>query len=157
MRDLPARVVWKRYAMRQADLLLIIGTSLVVQPFASLAGLTKNSCRRVLINLERAGDIGRRPTDIVLLGECDATIRELCAALGWSEELEKAWSETTVMTPLAAAAVKGEGQGKEGEEEETETLAGEVADEVADEVNEIAGGMGKQLDLVEGQKQATAD
>ncbi|KAG6886683.1 hypothetical protein C0992_002833 [Termitomyces sp. T32_za158] len=139
--QLPAGFARKIFAIRKADLLLIIGTSLVVQPFALLAGLVKNSCRRVLINLECAGDIGRRPTDIVLRGECDATIRELCAALGWSEELEKAWAETTAMTPLRGAEVEDESSGEEDWKGE------EVSEE---EVDKITDDMGKRLGLMEG-------
>ena len=63
--------------LRDADLLFVIGTSLKVHPFASLTELVPDSCPRVLINMEPAGDIGSRPDDVVLLGRCDEVIREL--------------------------------------------------------------------------------
>ncbi|CAD6887857.1 unnamed protein product [Tilletia controversa] len=43
----------------QADLLIVLGTSLKVQPFASLIDRVPNSCPRLLINLELVGDIGQ--------------------------------------------------------------------------------------------------
>ncbi|KAG6868260.1 hypothetical protein C0993_005751 [Termitomyces sp. T159_Od127] len=144
---LPDRFIKTIPAVGQADLLLIIGTSLTVHPFASLAGMADRSCHRVLINLERVGDIGRRSRDIVLLGECDAIVRELCAALGWAEELDIAWAET-VMTTEAGGKAKNESEGKEGE--------GKEEDELEKEINKIADVIEKQLDLAEGFKQDSA-
>ena len=80
--------------LRNADLLFVIGTSLTVQPFASLATLVPEHCPRVLINLDSVGDFGSRPDDVVCLGRCDDVVRDLCAALGWADELEAAWKET---------------------------------------------------------------
>lgn len=92
---LPAQFFQKYNEVSEADLLIIIGTSLTVHPFASLAHLAdRETCRRVLINLQRVGDLGHRPSDIVLLGECDAVVKELCAELGWTEDLDNAWAKT---------------------------------------------------------------
>jgi NAD-dependent histone deacetylase SIR2 len=49
---------------------------------------------RILINLEQVGGIGSRPNDVVLLGDCDAGVRKLAAALGWLEELEALWESS---------------------------------------------------------------
>lgn len=43
--------------LKKADLLIVLGTSLQVQPFASLMDRVPASCPRVLINLERVGEI----------------------------------------------------------------------------------------------------
>lgn len=124
-----------------------MGTSLTVHPFAGLAGrANQRKCRRVLINLERVGDLGHRKGafgDIVLLGECDAIVKELCAELGWSEELDKAWAETegTVM----AAAVKDKGKGTDSvgnPAEKTRELDGEV--------EAIAAALEERLDIGKG-------
>lgn len=80
--------------LSSADLLFVIGTSLTVYPFAGLTQLVRKSCPRVLINLDSVGDIGSRIDDVVLLGQCDKTIEDLCRLLGWGEELEKLWVET---------------------------------------------------------------
>ena len=93
--------------MGRADLLIVIGTSLTVHPFASLAGMVQTSCPRVLINIERVGNFGHKASDVVLLGKCDELVRDLCAELGWGEELEKAWAETAErMDGIGTAPVK---------------------------------------------------
>ncbi|KAH9950567.1 DHS-like NAD/FAD-binding domain-containing protein [Amylocystis lapponica] len=80
--------------LREADLLFVIGTSLTVQPFASLASMVPESCPRVLINLDHVGNFGSRSDDVVCLGKCDDVVRDLCKELGWEVELEEAWKET---------------------------------------------------------------
>lgn len=77
-----------------ADLCIVMGTSLTVQPFASLPGFCAEGTPRVLINLERVGGLGSRPDDVLLLGDCDAGVRKLAAAFGWEEELEALWETT---------------------------------------------------------------
>jgi NAD+-dependent protein deacetylase SIR2 len=77
----------------QANLVLIMGTSLSVQPFASLPGFVLEGVPRVLINLERVGGLGSRPDDVCILSECDEGIRNLADVLEWREELEALWRE----------------------------------------------------------------
>ena len=77
-----------------ADLLFVIGSSLTVQPFAKLVTLAPDSCPRILINLDFAGDIGTRADDVLLLGRCDTIIRDLCRELGWEEALDREWAKT---------------------------------------------------------------
>lgn len=66
----------------------------MVHPFASLTELVSETCPRVLINLEPAGDIGERPDDVVILGKCDHVIKQLCKLLQWEEELDTLWEAT---------------------------------------------------------------
>ena len=80
--------------MRTADLLIVMGTSLTVHPFASLAGMVRDSCPRVLINLDHVGDFGSRADDVILLGKCDEIVTELCKELGWEKELVGLWEKT---------------------------------------------------------------
>ena len=77
-----------------ADLCIVMGTSLTVQPFASLPGFCSEGVPRLLINLERVGGLGSRADDVLLLEDCDSGVRKLAAALGWEEELEALWQET---------------------------------------------------------------
>lgn len=77
-----------------ADLCFIMGTSLSVQPFASLPGFCAEGVPRVLINQERVGSLGTRADDVLLLGDCDSGVRMLAAAMDWHEELEALWAET---------------------------------------------------------------
>ncbi|KAK0487748.1 DHS-like NAD/FAD-binding domain-containing protein [Armillaria novae-zelandiae] len=94
--SLPDKFIQAIPSVKMADLLLIIGTSLTVHPFASLAGLAEPLCPRVLVNLEKVGDLGRRPDDVLLLGKCDEVVKDLCRELGWEEELMNLWAETEI-------------------------------------------------------------
>lgn len=76
---------------RDADLCIVAGTSLTVQPFANLPGLVPEGIPRVLINKEPTGNIGSRSDDVLLLGDCDEQVRKLADACGWSEELQRLW------------------------------------------------------------------
>lgn len=76
-----------------ADLALIIGTSLQVYPFAGLPQMVRESIPRVLFNMEKVGQIGTRPDDVLSIGSCDDGIRHLAAELGWDEELDKMWRD----------------------------------------------------------------
>ena len=78
---------------KEADLILVMGTSLQVHPFASLPNMADEEIPRVLFNLERVGSFGTQADDVMVLGDCDAGIRTLADELGWREELEEAWRE----------------------------------------------------------------
>ncbi|KAL0961467.1 hypothetical protein HGRIS_006411 [Hohenbuehelia grisea] len=91
---LPPQFIQTIPQVGEADLLIILGTSLTVHPFASLAEMAGRKCPRVLINLEGVGGIGSRPDDLLLLGKCDDIVRELCQALGWENKLEEEWEKT---------------------------------------------------------------
>ncbi|BFU21059.1 Sir2 family transcriptional regulator, putative [Entamoeba histolytica HM-1:IMSS-B] len=68
------------------DMLLIIGTALVVYPFANLVDHVPINCPRVCINREKVGkmmcydNLGR---DVALLGGCDDIASELAKYLEW--------------------------------------------------------------------------
>jgi len=78
----------------QSDLCIVLGTSLTVQPFASLPETVRDACPRVLINKERVGGIGSGTDDVLILGDCDDGVRRLATACGWLEELEALWAMT---------------------------------------------------------------
>lgn len=84
-----------------ADLLIIMGTSLEVEPFASLAGAVRSSVPRLLINRDLVGPFAwnRRAQDVVQLGDVVSSVQALVDALGWRQELHS----------LMAAAAKGNG------------------------------------------------
>jgi NAD-dependent histone deacetylase SIR2 len=79
---------------KEADLCIVMGTSLSVHPFAGLPQLCKDGTPRVLINMEKVGGLGSRTNDVLLLGDCDTGVRKLAKALGWEEELETLWEGT---------------------------------------------------------------
>jgi len=85
----------------RCDLLIILGTSLVVQPFSSLVDRAPPKCPRLLINLEEAGS-DPDPVMVVLgfscglqfhgpdnfrdvawIGNCDDGCKLLADKLGW--------------------------------------------------------------------------
>ncbi|KAL9611979.1 MAG: hypothetical protein Q9167_003419 [Letrouitia subvulpina] len=73
---------------READLVIVMGTSLTVQPFASLPEFCDEEVPRVLLNLEQVGGLGCRTDDVLVLDECDVGVRKLASALGWLDQLE---------------------------------------------------------------------
>ena len=117
--------------MSEADLLIVIGTSLQVQPFASLTYFVPRSCPRVLINLEEAGDLGTRRDDVLLLGKCDDVVKDLATELGWLKELKESWAETRTTLdnppPTDETEEEPEDQAPEAEETEEEKLKREIA------------------------------
>lgn len=112
-----------------ADLVLILGTSLSVYPFAGLPEMTRQGKPRMLFNMERVGQLGRRPDDVIELGSCDAGIRKLAEELGWLEELEEYWRSVV---------------GHEEAERQLRT-AKEMGDEVEDEVQKLTEGVESAL------------
>ncbi|KAA8593773.1 hypothetical protein FQN60_004607 [Etheostoma spectabile] len=88
------------------DLLIVMGTSLQVQPFAGLVGRVSKSCPRLLINMEKAGqadplfglmgfgggmdfDSDKAYRDVAHISTCDEGCLALAELLGWKEELEE--------------------------------------------------------------------
>lgn len=91
---LPGAFFENRELPAKADLCIVMGTSLTVQPFASLPSFCRDETPRLLINMEQVGGLGSRADDVLLLGDCDEGVRKLAKALGWLEELEALWEET---------------------------------------------------------------
>lgn len=91
--QLPEQFHNNRHVPSYGDLALVLGTSLTVQPFASLPDMVKDATPRVLFNLERVGSLGSRPDDVLVLGDCDSGVRKLADELGWGGELDATWRE----------------------------------------------------------------
>ena len=92
--QLPADFFKNRMLPYESDLIIVMGTSLTVQPFASLPGMVRETTPRVLINKERVGGFGSRNDDVLLIGDCDDGVRRLAEACGWLDELEALWAQT---------------------------------------------------------------
>lgn len=73
----------------KADFLLVIGTSLEVFPFASLAEMVPYKIPRLLINRESVGSFGSRGSDAILTGDIVEQITRLAEELGWLNDLNK--------------------------------------------------------------------
>ena len=91
---LPPDFFENRSLPSEADLCIVMGTSLSVQPFASLPGFCSEGVPRLLINGEQVGGLGSRPDDVLLIGDCDTGVRKLAEACGWLDELETMWAKT---------------------------------------------------------------
>lgn len=91
--SLPKEFDEKEKLVPEADLMLVMGTSLKVAPASQLPRKVTEGVPRVLINMERSGDMGYRPDDVCMLGKCDDGVRKLADALGWADELEELWAE----------------------------------------------------------------
>ena len=103
-----------RIDLRSCDMLIIIGTSLKVNPFASLTGTAPEDVPRVLINKDKVAqyteeemDMGGQivkitppnfrsllrydhpsnTRDVYLGGDCQDTVKELARRLGWYDEV----------------------------------------------------------------------
>jgi NAD-dependent deacetylase sirtuin 2 len=116
--------------LRKADLLLVFGTSLKVQPFASLVRSVVDECPRVLINRERVGEavpfgsasdfqfqssggfVFDGPTayrDVFLEGDVQESVLKLAELCGWKADLQAlmdAWESSNAATvaPVGAGA-----------------------------------------------------
>ncbi|XP_027264834.1 NAD-dependent protein deacetylase sirtuin-3, mitochondrial isoform X3 [Cricetulus griseus] len=87
---LPARFLLHVADFALADLLLILGTSLEVEPFASLSEAVQKSVPRLLINRDLVGSFAYSPrsTDVVQLGDVVQSVERLVDLLGWTQELQ---------------------------------------------------------------------
>lgn len=129
--QLPAAFFQARSLPAEANLAIVIGTSLTVQPFASLPQMVRDSTPRVLLNKERVGGIGSRADDVLILGDCDDGVRKLAKACGWLEELEALWAQTAPKT----GADLGRAEEKKKEKSKDEALEDEV-DKLTKEVDQ---------------------
>lgn len=84
----------------KADLLIVMGTSLLVGPVNGIPEMVSKSVPRVLFNRELVGTFKKkvgpktrrnshvRQRDKFHGGDCDESIRMLCDLLGWGKELD---------------------------------------------------------------------
>ena len=131
--SLPKAFERNSYQTTMADLVLVLGTSLTVYPFAGLPEMAKAGAPRVLFNMERVGRMGTRGDDVIHLGRCDDGIRELADELGWRDELEKLWRDVV------------------GQEESERQLRSrkERDEEIEDEVHKLAEEVDEALNFEE--------
>ncbi|KAG0029116.1 NAD-dependent protein deacetylase sirtuin-2 [Podila clonocystis] len=89
------------------DLLIVLGTSLKVEPFNKLITQVSPRCPRLLINREKAGqelhsgfDFDDKwkytvQRDAWFLGDCDAGVKKLVSLCGWKDELQSMYEAGT--------------------------------------------------------------
>jgi len=81
----------------KCDLCITMGTSLYVQPFASLPNFVGKECKRVLINRERVGNFKfndpTNKTDVFYKGNADDGCIEMALAFGFEDEMKNSFEE----------------------------------------------------------------
>eukprot|EP00127_Corallochytrium_limacisporum_P006930 Clim_evm16s238 gene=Clim_evmTU16s238 len=82
----------------EADLVIVMGTSLAVAPVCMLPTMVDRMVPRVLINLEMVGDFQSRTNprnyrDISLITQCDEAVMEICKGAGWHNELQQLYDD----------------------------------------------------------------
>ncbi|KAF9583748.1 NAD-dependent protein deacetylase sirtuin-2 [Lunasporangiospora selenospora] len=100
--DLPSRFFkMAEIDFDRCDLLIVLGTSLKVEPFNRLISKVSPKCPRLLINLEKAGEDLHSGFDFddkwkytilrdaYFLGNCDDGVKKLVQLCGWEEELQE--------------------------------------------------------------------
>ncbi|POR33708.1 NAD-dependent protein deacetylase hst2-1 [Tolypocladium paradoxum] len=123
--SLPPAFSQNSFHTSMADLVLIIGTSLSVYPFAGLPEMARDDKPRVLFNMERVGRLGGRADDVIRLGSIDDGIRELADELGWRDELEQLW-RAVVGDEEAERQLRSQKKHEEEVEDEVQKLTEEI-------------------------------
>lgn len=104
----------------QADLLIVMGTSLTVYPFAGLISKVGFNVPRVLINRDPVGaatpmmlmrghlgfDFGGNSNtrDVPLLGDCQETVETLVQLLGWEDDFKALMASSTFKKDATSAS-----------------------------------------------------
>ncbi|XP_034540941.1 SIRT1 domain-containing protein [Notolabrus celidotus] len=90
--DLPQKYFLHTKDFPKADLLIIMGTSLQIEPFASLVNTVRSTVPRLLLNRHAVGPFEKVPLrkgDHMELGDLEDTVRRFAEMLGWSNEIEE--------------------------------------------------------------------
>lgn len=125
--DLPGRFhTMLKPDLKAADLLLIMGTSLMVAPVSMMPDMVdRRVCKRALLNRELVGNLEdvrknnknhkrngkqNRQPDLFCPGDCDENVLTLCRLLGWEEELMELNEKTKIRPKGNHKEQRGEGQ-----------------------------------------------
>ncbi|XP_041651300.1 NAD-dependent protein deacetylase sirtuin-3 [Cheilinus undulatus] len=90
--DLPQKYFLHTKDFPKADLLIIMGTSLQIEPFASLVNTVRSTVPRLLLNRHAVGPFEKVPLrrgDHMELGDLADTVRRFAEMLGWNDEIEE--------------------------------------------------------------------
>jgi NAD-dependent SIR2 family protein deacetylase len=83
------------YDVASSDLVIVLGSSLLVSPVCHIPDWVKSSVPRLLINRDLVGTFGDgKGTDVFMQGDCDDSVRQLCRLVGWEDELDAIYAST---------------------------------------------------------------
>ncbi|KAL8558734.1 hypothetical protein ACOMHN_036401 [Nucella lapillus] len=119
--ELPKRFYFYLKDMLQADLVLIMGTSLEVQPFAGIIDTVRFTIPRVLFNRMAVGPFRRqkRPKDFVSAGDLIGQVQQFVTSVGWTEEMEtlitrrEGYFSTAFPPPVPSASISPDKKGSQ--------------------------------------------
>ncbi|XP_034032661.1 SIRT1 domain-containing protein [Thalassophryne amazonica] len=113
--DLPQKYFLHTKDFPKADLLIIMGTSLQIEPFASLVNTVRFTVPRLLLNRHAVGPFEKvrlRRGDYMELGNLEDTVRRFAGMLGWNEditELMRSHEKGSIESSLSStSSVSGE-------------------------------------------------
>uniref|UniRef100_A0A3B3DEQ5 Si:dkey-103i16.6 n=1 Tax=Oryzias melastigma TaxID=30732 RepID=A0A3B3DEQ5_ORYME len=101
--DLPRKYFLHRKDFPKADLLIIMGTSLKIEPFASLINSVRSTVPRLLLNRNAVGPFERIPLrrgDHMELGDLADSVRKFAELLGWDGEIQELMGSQEVESPM---------------------------------------------------------
>ncbi|KAG2459795.1 SIR3 deacetylase, partial [Polypterus senegalus] len=90
--ELPERFFLHSKDFAKADLLIVMGTSLQIEPFGSIINTVRPTVPRLLLNKDHVGPFKRealKKTDVVELGDLTESVKKLVSMLGWHDELKE--------------------------------------------------------------------
>ncbi|XP_022247435.1 NAD-dependent protein deacetylase sirtuin-3-like [Limulus polyphemus] len=88
--QLPARFWYHMTDMPRADLLIVMGTSLEVEPFASISELVWKKIPRLLINRDTVGSFrAGGENDVIQTGDILENVNSLIHKLNWESDFKK--------------------------------------------------------------------
>ncbi|XP_015259585.1 PREDICTED: NAD-dependent protein deacetylase sirtuin-3-like isoform X1 [Cyprinodon variegatus] len=98
--NLPQKYFLHTKDFPKADLLIIMGTSLKIEPFASLVNTVRSKVPRLLLNRHAVGPFERVPLgrgDHMELGDLADSVRRFAEVLGWNSEIEELMRTQEIM------------------------------------------------------------
>ncbi|CAH1787246.1 unnamed protein product [Owenia fusiformis] len=102
--DLPKRFYYYLKDFPLADLLIVMGTSLEVEPFAGIVDSTRMYVPRLLFNMKAVGPFAKRKrmNDVIAEGDLVGNVKRFAKILGWKTSMEQLVQESQkqVQDPL---------------------------------------------------------
>lgn len=99
--DLPKRFFYYLKDLPQCDMVIIMGTSLEVYPFAGIVNSARGYIPRVLINREAVGPFARpssgRFNDLAVTGDLLESVQKFARVLGWKKAMEDLIKENELL------------------------------------------------------------
>ncbi|XP_030845121.1 NAD-dependent protein deacetylase sirtuin-3 [Strongylocentrotus purpuratus] len=131
--DLPKRFFYYMKDMPLCDLLIVMGTSLEVYPFAGIVDSVRPFVPRLLINREVVGPFSRpsssRHNDLAVTGDLVECVQKFARVLGWKKALEDVIKDNEVK--LDAMVVEMESKAAKSSTEPSENTNNNATDQNA--------------------------